>query len=86
MKEAKIAQFISYVSEHSAYHHGEHYARTIIGMSQDSVGSNNINLLLPNGQFGTHQHVSKRSPASSRPIHHLNRYPYLVFLFNYFFF
>jgi DNA topoisomerase-2 len=26
---------------------------TIIGLAQDFVGSNNINLLLPNGQFGT---------------------------------
>ncbi|RVW15722.1 DNA topoisomerase 2 [Vitis vinifera] len=42
------------VSEHSAYHHGEQsIASTIIGMAQDFVGSNNINLLLPNGQFGT---------------------------------
>ena len=86
MKEAKIAQFSGYVSEHSAYHHGEQsLAITIIGMAQDSVGSNNINLLPPNGQFRTRQHVSKRSPASSSPIHHLNCYPYLVFLFNYFF-
>ena len=42
------------MSEHSAYHHGEQsIASTIIGMAQDFVGSNNINLLLPNGQFGT---------------------------------
>ena len=25
----------------------------IVGMTQDFVGANNINLLLPNGQFGT---------------------------------
>ena len=83
VKEAKIAHFSGYVSEHSAYHHGEQSLSS--GMAQDSMGSNNINLLLPNGQFGTRQHVSKRSPASSSPIHHLNCYPYLVFLFNYFF-
>ena len=85
VKEAKIAQFAGYVSEHSAYHHGEQsLASTIIGMAQVFVGSNNINLLLLNGQFGTRRHVNKRSPASSSPIHHLNYYPYLVFLFNYF--
>ena len=53
-KEIKVAQFIGYVSEQSAYHHGEQsLASTIIGMAQDFVGSNNINLLKPNGQFGT---------------------------------
>lgn len=53
-KEIKVGQFIGYVSEHSAYHHGEQsLASTIINMAQDFVGSNNINLLKPNGQFGT---------------------------------
>lgn len=59
VKEAKVAQFSGYVSEHSAYHHGEQsLASTIIGMAQDYVGSNNINLLLPNGQFGTRGQVT----------------------------
>ncbi|KAH9301945.1 hypothetical protein KI387_013528, partial [Taxus chinensis] len=54
VKQAKVAQFSGYVSEHSAYHHGEQsLSSTIIGMAQDFVGSNNINLLLPVGQFGT---------------------------------
>lgn len=58
IKEAKVAQFSGYVSEHSAYHHGEQsLAGTIIGMAQDYVGSNNINLLMPNGQFGTRNMV-----------------------------
>lgn len=58
-KEAKVAQFSGYVSEHSAYHHGEQsLASTIIGMAQDYVGSNNINLLQPLGQFGTRTSVS----------------------------
>ncbi|KAJ9671211.1 hypothetical protein PVL29_027276 [Vitis rotundifolia] len=49
VKEATIAQFSGYVSEHSTYHHGEQsITSTIIGMAQDFVGSNNINLLLPN--------------------------------------
>ncbi|KAI8003131.1 hypothetical protein LOK49_LG08G01891 [Camellia lanceoleosa] len=59
VKEAKVAQFSGYVSEHSAYHHGEQsLASTIIGVAHDYVGSNNLNLLQPNGQFGTrHQGV-----------------------------
>ncbi|KAH7570640.1 hypothetical protein ACOSQ2_019276 [Xanthoceras sorbifolium] len=69
IKEAKVAQFIGYVSEHSAYHHGEQsLASTIIGMAQDFVGSNNINLLQPNGQFGTRNQGGKDA-ASSRYIY-----------------
>ena len=53
-KEIKVAQFSGYVSEHSAYHHGEASLQsTIIAMAQNFVGSNNINLLDPCGQFGT---------------------------------
>jgi len=52
--EIKVAQFSGYVSEHSGYHHGEASLNAaIVGMAQTFVGSNNINLLLPNGQFGT---------------------------------
>lgn len=53
-EEIKVAQFSGYVSEHSGYHHGEASLNTaIIGMAQNFVGSNNINLFLPLGQFGT---------------------------------
>merc|ERR1719375_16155 len=52
--DAKVAQLVGYVSEHSAYHHGEMaLSDTIVNMAQDFVGSNNINLLVPSGQFGT---------------------------------
>jgi DNA topoisomerase-2 len=52
--EIKVAQFSGYVSEHSNYHHGEASLNgAIVGMAQNFVGSNNINLLSPNGQFGT---------------------------------
>jgi hypothetical protein len=51
--EIKVAQFSGYVSEHSGYHHGEASLNAaIVGMAQNFVGSNNINLLEPNGQFG----------------------------------
>lgn len=53
-KEIKVAQLAGYTSEHAAYHHGEQSLNeTIIKMAQTFVGSNNINLLMPNGQFGT---------------------------------
>jgi DNA topoisomerase-2 len=33
--------------------------QTIIGMAQNFVGSNNINLLLPNGQYGSRNQGGK---------------------------
>lgn len=52
--DIKVAQLAGYVSEHSAYHHGEQsLTSTIVGLAQSFVGSNNINLLYPSGQFGT---------------------------------
>jgi len=67
-KEIKVAQFSGYVSEHSGYHHGEASLNgAIVGMAQNFVGSNNINLLRPNGQFGTRLAGGKDS-ASERYI------------------
>jgi DNA topoisomerase-2 len=52
--EIKVAQLAGNVSEVTAYHHGENSLQeAIIGMAQIFVGTNNINLLSPNGQFGT---------------------------------
>ncbi|EFH59729.1 hypothetical protein ARALYDRAFT_898932 [Arabidopsis lyrata subsp. lyrata] len=68
VKEMKVAQLVGYVSSMSAYHHGEQsLASAIIGMAQDYVGSNNINLLQPNGQFGTRNSGGKDA-ASARYI------------------
>ena len=53
-KEVKVAQLAGSVAEKSAYHHGEaSLMATIINLAQNFVGSNNLNLLLPIGQFGT---------------------------------
>lgn len=52
--EIKVAQLVGYVSEQSAYHHGEaSLCATIVNMAHDFVGSNNLNLLLPIGSFGS---------------------------------
>jgi DNA topoisomerase-2 len=52
--EIKVAQLSGYVSEVSAYHHGENsLQQAIVGMAQIYIGTNNINLLSPNGQFGS---------------------------------
>ncbi|KAF5361648.1 hypothetical protein D9758_007365 [Tetrapyrgos nigripes] len=70
-KEIKVAQLVGYVSEHAAYHHGEaSLSQTIVALAQDFVGSNNINLLMPNGQYGTRDQGGK-DHASPRYIHTL---------------
>jgi len=69
-KEIRVAQLAAYVSENSAYHHGEASLQgAIIAMAQDFVGANNINLLLPNGQFGSRVEANGKDAASPRYIH-----------------
>lgn len=52
--EIKVSQLAGYVSEKSAYHHGEaSLFGAIINMAQNFCGTNNINLLFPSGQFGS---------------------------------
>lgn len=66
--EIKVAQLAGYVSEHTAYHHGEvSLQATILGLAQNFIGSNNANLLFPAGQFGTRLQGGKDA-ASSRYI------------------
>ncbi|KAK4052503.1 DNA topoisomerase 2 [Microbotryomycetes sp. JL201] len=66
--EIKVGQLSGYVSEHSAYHHGDlSLQATIIGLAQQFVGSNNLNVLDPNGQFGTRLQGGKDA-ASARYI------------------
>jgi DNA topoisomerase-2 len=67
-KEVKVAQLAGYCSEHTAYHHGEMSLHaTIVNMAQDYVGSNNLPLLYPSGQFGTRLQGGKDA-ASARYI------------------
>lgn len=66
--EAKVSQLSGYVSSTTSYHHGEQsLMSTIINMTQDFVGSNNMNLLMPIGQFGTRL-VGGKDAASPRYI------------------
>lgn len=67
--EIRVAQLAGYVSEHAAYHHGEaSLTGAIVKMAQCFVGSNNLNLLAPNGQFGTRL-MGGEDAASPRYIH-----------------
>ncbi|CAO2827778.1 unnamed protein product [Amaranthus hypochondriacus] len=69
VKEIRVAQFSGYISERSAYHHGEASIQgTIVNMAQNFVGANNVNLLMPNGQFGT-RNMGGKDAASARYIH-----------------
>ena len=78
--EIKVAQFSGYVSEHSAYHHGEASLNAaIVGMAQNFVGSNNINLLEPNGQFGTRSAGGDDSASERYIFTQLNRLTRLIF-------
>ena len=78
--EIKVAQFSGYVSEHSGYHHGEASLNAaIIGLAQNFVGSNNINILEPKGQFGTRL-LGGKDAASERYIFtHLNKMCRLIY-------
>jgi DNA topoisomerase-2 len=78
--EIKVAQFSGYVSEHSAYHHGEASLNAaIVGMAQNFVGSNNINLLEPNGQFGSRSAGGSDSASERYIFTQLNRLTRLIY-------
>jgi DNA topoisomerase-2 len=81
--EIKVAQFSGYVSEHSGYHHGEASLNAaIVGMAQNFVGSNNINLFMPNGQFGTRLQGGKDSASERYIFTQLNKITRSIFPVN----
>jgi len=91
VNEIKVAQLAGYVSENSGYHHGEASLNTtIVGMAQNFVGSNNISLLYPSGQFGTRlmggkdasssRYIFTRLERITRAIFHPNDDPLLKYL------
>jgi DNA topoisomerase-2 len=78
--EIKVAQFTGYVSEHACYHHGEASLNgAIVGMAQNFVGSNNINLLLPSGQFGSRLKGGDDSASERYIFTQLNRITRAIF-------
>lgn len=67
--EQKVAQVSGLIASKTAYHHGEVSLQgAIVNMAQNYVGSNNINLLTPSGQFGT-RNIGGKDHASSRYIY-----------------
>lgn len=80
VSEIKVAQFSGYVSENSCYHHGEaSLNQAIVGMAQNFVGSNNINTLVPSGQFGTRIQGGKDSASERYIFTYLNPITRLLF-------
>lgn len=78
--ELKVAQFSGYVSEQSLYHHGEESLnQAIIGMAQNYVGSNNINLLVPGGQFGSRIKGGKDASSPRYIYTHLEKITRLIY-------
>lgn len=72
--EIKVAQFSGSVSELSCYHHGEQSINgAIVNMAQNFVGSNNINLLEPKGQFGTRLRGGEDSASERYIFTHLGK-------------
>ncbi|CAL9216144.1 unnamed protein product [Arabidopsis halleri] len=64
--ECKVSVLTAHAIDRSDYNHGEQsLASTIIKMAQDYVGSSNVNLLLPMGQFGS-QIFGGQDAASAR--------------------
>jgi len=79
-KEIKVAQLAGYISENSAYHHGEQSLYdSIIGMAQDYVGSNNIELLVPKGQFGGRLQGGSDSASPRYIFTHLSELAFHIF-------
>jgi DNA topoisomerase-2 len=60
--EAKVAQLSGSIASVSNYHHGEDSLNTtLVGMARNYAGSNNLNYLIPSGQFGSR--LDKESAA-----------------------
>ncbi|KAK9422434.1 putative DNA topoisomerase [Seiridium unicorne] len=69
IKDKKVVELAGYVSEQTAYHHGEvSLQQTIVGLAQNFVGSNNVNILEPSGNFGSRL-AGGSDAASARYIH-----------------
>lgn len=65
-KEIRVSSLAGLVTHFTHYHHGEESTnKTIIKMAQDFMGSNNVNLLKPKGQFGS-RHSNGNDAASAR--------------------
>ena len=64
VSEIKVAQAGAMVAEFTSYHHGEvSVMEAIVGLAQDHVGTNNVAILRPEGQFGSRQNKPSEHAA-----------------------
>lgn len=80
-KQEKLSTFAGSVQKSTSYHHGEtSLYQAVIGMTQDYVGSNNINLFIPCGQFGTRRCGGNDSAAPRYIFIYLNPIVDLIYI------
>lgn len=76
----KVAQLAASVAEMTEYEHGEQsLCSTIVNLAQDYVGSNNLNVLVPDGQFGTRLMGGKDQAAPRYIYTYLSEYSRDIF-------
>jgi DNA topoisomerase-2 len=79
--EEKVSNVSGAITSLTSYHHGPaSMEQAIIGMAQDFIGSNNINLLTPSGEFGTRAFGGKDASSSRYIFTKLQ--PITKFIFN----
>lgn len=79
-RDIKVAQLSGYVSAETSYHHGETSLQgAIVGMAQDFVGSNNLPLLVPEGNFGSRFGLGKDSASPRYIFTRLQQWTNLIF-------
>ncbi|KPI40324.1 DNA topoisomerase 2 [Cyphellophora attinorum] len=89
-KDMKVVEFAGIVLGMTAYHHGETSLQsTIVGLAQNFVGSNNINLLEPSGNFGSRlqggadsasaRYIYTRLSPFARKLFHVSDEPLLTY-------
>jgi DNA topoisomerase-2 len=67
-ESVKVAQLSGYIGAETSYHHGEVSLQSaIVGMARDFIGTNNVPLLFPDGNFGSRMHC--KDAASARYIY-----------------
>ncbi|GJY31635.1 DNA topoisomerase 2 [Tanacetum coccineum] len=82
IQKIKVTEFSIYVLNHSPYHDGVvTLVDTIIGMAQNYVGSNNINLLESKGEFGT-RWMGGKDHARCSPLAFHSALPITKYLFH----
>ena len=79
-KRIKVNNLASKVSDQTCYLHGEQsLVEAIIAMGQDFTGKNNINLLVPDGEFGSIRCGGADHSSARYIFTYLNKLTYLIF-------